>query len=628
MPTVTLSTLLGLAPNQLDFNGRALEAENVDLSGGGIKQINAPSFIEAGHSGEICFHKQKWFSGDENYISTDVNSVPALIYKNQGQWRIDVNELGEFDLWIDAPKDFEIATGELPIPDNPIVEPEGTGSIEAGDYEYFFSYAEKNSRGELVRESVKSSPSKVAVVNGAVKMTRASISGVDPSYSVRVYRRLEGETYARFVGEYSVQQANYIDTLALRDLGESVIPEVTEAITKKFQYTIAWVRSIAGWEHESVPSEPVGITLEGEGVRITMNETPPSGVSSWRIYRLSLTNTEVTTAFQLVEELDINVTTYLDKKDNVELGDALASSYRSDNGSLVTAGVPDEEFEGMAGPFNGFFVGWSGRDLYLSEPGNPAWWPGSYVTQANYDIKAVLQYGPNLAVVTTGGVQFGYGSEPDNFILAQTEHGSGGTSRTSTARNFYLGYDGIYRITDTGAELFSTGFPASYFEALDHSKCWMTIEKEKMFLFHETGALVFDIRSRQWSTLSEARHSFSAIWATGGEIYGLRDQTIVKLFGADPANIDYTGANTFADAEFKRVEAIRFNGTGTLTCQLYDEYDNLLSQGELKLDSQVRFDKTIYAPTWAEVESIKYKLSGKGEVRSIMFDLELANTRK
>ena len=47
MPTITKSRLQGIAPNRADFEGRALEAENVDLSGGGIKQIKAFYRIEA-----------------------------------------------------------------------------------------------------------------------------------------------------------------------------------------------------------------------------------------------------------------------------------------------------------------------------------------------------------------------------------------------------------------------------------------------------------------------------------------------------------------------------------------------------------------------------------------------------
>lgn len=628
MPTITLSSLPGIAPNRTDFDGRAIEAENVDLSGGGIKQINAPSFVETGHVGEICFHKQKWFSGDENYIDTDVNSVPALIYKNVNGWRININELGECDLWIDKPTQVVVESGELPIPDAPIVEASGTGQIATGNYEYFFSYAEVDSDGNVERESVKSSAVPVTVTGGGVQFTRGSISNVDSSLKLMIYRRLEGETYARFVEAVNLQQAIHQDFKATKDLGASVIPEVTEATTRQYQYVVSWVRYFGGWQHESIPSDPIGIVQDGEGVTIRLEEDFPSGVVGWRIYRISLTNTEATSAFQLVADLDTSFTEYHDVKENVELGEALGSTYRTDNGNLVTAGIPDEDFEGMAGPFNGFYVGWVGRDLYLSEPGNPAWWPGSYVTQANYNIKAVLQYGPNICVVTEGGVQFGYGSHPDNFVLSQSEHGAGGTSRTSTARNFYLGYDGIYRITDNGAELFTTGFSAEYFEALDHSKCWMVIEKEKMILFHENGGLVFDIRSTQWSTLSEARHSFESIWCTGGEIYALRENTIVQVFGAEKANIDYTGANTFGQADFKRVESLRFNGSGQVRCILLDEYGEVLSESDLDLDSGVRFDKTIYTPAWSEVESIQYKISGKGEIRSIMFDLEAANTRK
>jgi len=630
MPTITKSRLQGIAPNRTDFEGRALEAENVDLSGGGIKQIKAPSFVEAGHTGEICFHKQEWVSGDHNYISTDVDSIPALVFKTpEDQWKINVNNIGEYDLWIDKPSSFIIESDLAPVPNAPTLSDEGAGDIESGDYEYFFSHALiDNDTGDVIKESEKTAGVPITVTSGSVKILRGSTTGMNPLLKLLIYRRQVGESYVRLVDTISIQQAVEYDTKSNVDLGSPVAPEETIATKKDFRYVVVWVRYLAGWEHESIPSDPVAISQYGDGVKISLTEGFPAGVVGWRIYRLSLTNTESTTSFQLVADLDTSETEYEDTKENVELGEALGSNYRSDNGNLVTAGIPDEQFDGMAGPFNGFFVGWIGRDLYLSEPGNPAWWPGSYVTQANYDIKAVLQYGPNISIVTTGGVQFGYGTHPDSFVLSQSEHGAGGVSRTATARNFYLGYDGIYAITESGASLFTNDFDAEYFEAIDHENSWMVIENEKMILFHPEGGLVFDIRSSQWSTLSKERHTFNAVWETGGHVYGVRDNNIVKIFGDDPANIDYTGVDTFAEVDYKRIEAIRFSGSGQLTCSLYDEDNNFLISGYLDLDTGVRSDKTIYTPAWTEVESIRYKLSGKGEIRSIMFDLEAANTRK
>ena len=303
----------------------------------------------------------------------------------------------------------------------------------------------------------------------------------------------------------------------------------------------------------------------------------------------------------------------------------MQSSYRADSGALVTAGIPDAQFEGMAGPFNGFYVGWNGIDLYMSEPGNPSWWPGAYVVQANYKIVGISQVGGNIAVVTEGGVQFGYGVSPEAFALSQAVFGIGGMSRKAISRNVYLSHNGIYSISEAGVEELTLDFGKEYFDSLVITG--LIFELDKIILFHEQGALMLD--GGQWVTLAQRDHAFTAAYSESGNIYGLREGSILKLFGSDEdATMYYEGTVSFDESYTKRIEALRARGSGTVRVELMpiEDTNEILSAGELDLDSNYWPDKTIYAPSWLDTEALRYSVAGKATVRGIIFEVDKGST--
>jgi len=628
LPQTTLDQFRGIAPNRTAFSGRALTAENVDLSGGGIKPIKSSSFVESGHSGEIVYHNGAWISGDANYLSSDITGLPSLVYQKQGEWKIRVGDSAEEPLWLPKPADFTIEASTLPTPDAPTVSEQGSGSIPAGEYEYFTRFAAFDSSGNELRESLTSAPVAITVANGRVRAARPLTTGLPSLSKWRVYRREAEGTLARLVGEAGITEAFIFDDLAELQLGRSINP-ITDAILDiNYRYVIAWVRNIGGWVHESAPSDPVGFGQATNGVKLTLTSAPPTEVDAWRIYRIDL-GFEATTTFQLVAEVDAATLEYVDSKLNIDLGAALESSYIADNGGLVTAGVPDSQFDGMAGPFNGFYVGWIGKDLYLSEAGNPAWWPGAYIVQANYPISSVTQVGSNLAVVTVGGVQLGYGSTPEYFVLGQQTQGTGGVGSSNSDDGFFLAFNGIHRVTETGPGLITTDFGKDYFDAIDHLTSHLVQEKERLFLFHADGALVFDFVTSQWTTLSNDQYVFTSVFKTGGEVYGLRGNAIVKLFGSDDdATWIYKGAFDFGEAASKRVESMYFFGSGICNVDMStaEDVDTVDSSGEVDMSSGYEPDRIVSPPATISTEATIFRISGNSTIRSILLTLHKTNS--
>lgn len=654
MAQQTLSEFPGLAPNLTGLDSKALLAENVDFSGKGLKPVKAPEFVASGHTGEFAYYRDGWVSGRENYIVTSLDTIDAYISKDGNTWRVKVGDVEEAELFVQPPKDVEVKSAMLPQPG--VLEESVTSStgaaIPAGRYEYFTRFREVDENGDTVRESQFSAPLEIGVgklplltddngdpiageydyensTPGKVNIKRPDGKGQDFSILWVLYRRLKGETYVREVSAQRLDVPNYIDNLTTAELGRADRPEapVNQVLSEiEYKYLAVWVRDIGGWITESTPSEIFTAKQEEEGVRISLNEEFPTLATGWRLYRLSIGN-DPTTTFQLVADLDTETKTFLDTVDNVDAGRALASSYRSDNGSIVTAGIPDGAFTGMAGPFNGFYVGWIGADLYLSEPGNPSWWPGAYVVQANSDIVGVAEIGADLAVITDEGVQFSYGTTPDSFTLGQGVFGTGAPQRTAIDRNYYLGFDGIYQIGSGTVERITKEFTEHYFFPIHQAfKCYMVLENEQLIMSYGSEALRFDLRSNKWSSLNFNTPT-SSVYRTGGEIYAIRENAVIKLFASESnASMKYENAGiTFGQQDDKRVEALRFAGKGKLYVKTKDSLGTLLSEGEVNMDSDYRFDSYVYLPAWAEVEGLRMEITGTGEVRSIAVDVMAAN---
>jgi len=627
----TVSNYPGLAPNLLSLSDRAISAANVDLSGGGIRPTRPPSFVEAGHTGEIAYFNGTWRSGRSNYIPTDLAALPVLISQDNGQWLINVNDIAEAPLWIAQPTEFSLEASELPVPSGVGLGAIGAGNIEAGEYEYFVRFRDTLD-GEVIRESEASAPLTVTIPDdgSSVVVVRPFYSGLDTTrITWVVYRRVSGTNYAYEVAETNLALGTVIDTKLTNDLGASILPETTEGTKIEYQYVIVWVRDVGGWVQESVPSPIAPARQAAEGVKITLTQVAPAGVQSWRIYRIS-TGIDPTTTFQLVTELPVGTTEYIDVLDNIELTSVLASSYRTANGAIVTAGVPDAEFTGMAGPFNGFYVGWIGRDFYMSEPGNPSWWPGAFVVEANADIVGVTEVGNNLAVVTADGVQFGYGTTPESFTLAQARFGVGASHRTAINREYYLGYDGIYLIQENSVTRVTKSFGEDYFLDLEVDNPWLISENEQLLLSFDAGALRFDTRSSKWTTLSDA-YVRSAHKEREGEIYAVRNGSIVKLYGStneyDSMNYEVAGV-TFATAQLKNIESAHFYGSGELSVIMKDVDGTELVNTTVDMDSTYRPDSTVYLPAYADLLGLRMSISGTGVVRDVMFELAVSRTEK
>ncbi|RLC97763.1 MAG: hypothetical protein DRI46_12445, partial [Chloroflexi bacterium] len=131
-----------------------------------------------------------------------------------------------------------------------------------------------------------------------------------------------------------------------------------------------------------------------------------------RIYR-SISST-LGTALFFVAEVPLVDVSYIDSDPDNIVGL---------NSILISANFfpPPEDLEGILTHPNGFVVGFSGRDLYFSEPYRPHAYPPEYVVSTEHRIVGLGIFGDSIAVMTDGYPSVATGTHPATVSLADAE---------------------------------------------------------------------------------------------------------------------------------------------------------------------------------------------------------------
>ena len=210
----------------------------------------------------------------------------------------------------------------------------------------------------------------------------------------------------------------------LYDLGvpaPTTAPGVTPPASSTTDETRAYVYTFVNeWGEESAPSPPSDPAtgsatgtwqLSGMDIAFTGGLTP-NPLDKIRVYRTVTGLTSVD--YRFVAEIDPPAATYNDSEtpDDVSLNESLPSSGWD---------LPPSTLEGIVNMPNGIMVGFSGRDLYFSEPYRPHAWPTEYIVSVDAQIIGLGVYQSGVVVCTTANPYVATGSHPQSIILTRLD---------------------------------------------------------------------------------------------------------------------------------------------------------------------------------------------------------------
>lgn len=217
----------------------------------------------------------------------------------------------------------------------------------------------------------------------------------------------------------------------------TVVPPAGTNLTRAYLYTF-----VSGFGEEGPPCLPTTATgTNGTWALSAIDAAPPAGtynITTVRIYR-TVSGTSQTEYYH-VADIAIGTTTYSDIANDATV--ALNFTIPS-----ITWLPPPTDLKGIVAHPGGFLVGFSGRDLYLSEPYHPHAWPVQYIQTCQTEIVGVAIYNNAIIITTTSHPYIGSGMSPLSLTMQKLDSIDPCVSRRSMATTlagvFYASPQGI-----------------------------------------------------------------------------------------------------------------------------------------------------------------------------------------
>lgn len=259
--------------------------------------------------------------------------------------------------------------------------------------------------------------------------------------------RLSGQPQYNTRARINASSGSYLLGLPSPVNAPTVTPASGIDSTRSYVYTF-----VTSFGEEGPPSTPTIATgTAGSWTISGMDSAPPSpynggssAVSLLRIYRTVAGLT--TTAYYHVGDVSIGTTTYTD----TALDATVALNYTLPSLTWV---APPATLQGLTAHPGGFLVGFSGRDLYMSEPYHPHAWPLQYIQTMQTEIVGVAIYGDVIVVMTTSHPYFGEGMSPLGITMQKSDSIDPCVSRRSIATTL----NGVYYSSPQGIVLATGG---------------------------------------------------------------------------------------------------------------------------------------------------------------------------
>jgi hypothetical protein len=222
----------------------------------------------------------------------------------------------------------------------------------------------------------------------------------------------------------------------------------TGATTETRVYTYTLVNS---WSEESAPYA-AGATVDvltGQTVTVTL-PVPPSGnfnITKKRIYRSLQGSADA--SFLFVAEVSAATLSFNDTVLAYEgLGEEMPS---------LTWQPPPADLSGLIGLPGGVLAGFTGNDIYFSDPYHPFAFPVGYSQSVKYKIVGLGSIDTTVVVLTQGLPFFIQGSHPDSMVVIDADlHQACVSKRSILSMNgavFYASPDGLVALAPGGSRV-------------------------------------------------------------------------------------------------------------------------------------------------------------------------------
>lgn len=211
-------------------------------------------------------------------------------------------------------------------------------------------------------------------------------------------------------------------------------PGTGAPVTRAYVYTF-----VSAYGEEGQPSPPTVVsggspgTWNLTGIQSSVTNPTWYNLSKTRIYR------SINNAYFFVADIPFGTTSYADAAldSNVGLNFTLPSTNYN---------TPPATLQGIVAHPGGFLVGFSGRDVYMSQPYQPHAWPPQNIQTCQTEIVGLAIFNNCIIVMTTSHPYWGEGMDPSTVTLQKMDSVEPCVSRRSIATTI----DGVYYASPQG----------------------------------------------------------------------------------------------------------------------------------------------------------------------------------
>ena len=381
-------------------------------------------------------------------------------------------------------------------------------------------------------------------------------------------------------------------------------------------YTFTYVNSFG---EESTPYSETDMSpstedvFPGESVVVTL-PTAPSGnfnVTKKRIYRSAVGTAN--TSYFFVAEVAVAVTTYTDSLDGDDLNEELPS---------LTWVQPPSTLKGLVGMPNGVMAGFSGNDVYFSEPFRPFAWPTQYVQTVGYPVVGLGVIDTTVVVLTKGRPYFIQGSHPDSSVMVEADVNQACISKRSIVSMnnnvFFASPDGVVALSPGGSSIVTESlFDKETWQAQSPDDLVACMYESQYVGFFDTtsgnGGFVYDMKQKTWN--------FHNVYVTGAyndlkndSLYIIKSNELYKWDSG--SDLSYTWkSKKYTFPEPKSFSCYRVEAEGyPVTVKIYKDSSAVVNLSVT--DNSLRRLPPGLGTTW------EFQLEGNKEV----YNVQLAQT--
>lgn len=370
-------------------------------------------------------------------------------------------------------------------------------------------------------------------------------------------------------------------------------------------YVVTYV-SVLG--EEGAPGTPLRITAPTE-CEVTISNLPgaPQGnynIVSKRLYRMVVTGANQGSYF-FEAEIPISQSTFVSTQMSTALNEELTT---------LKYDPPPADLQGLVAMPNGILAGFSGYDIYFSEPYLPYAWPNDYRMTADYPIVGLGVFGATLVVLTKGVPYLVNGSHPDSMSMDKVALQQSCVSKKSIVS---VGNGVVYAAPD-GLAYVGAGTPALLTEAQFTKDEWKALPitsikgywyDGKYIAIHDAGGFIINsIEDKELVTFDSAGVTAGYVDLRTDELY-LCIANSIKRFNAG-ASLTYTWRGPKVTANMRPAPMC-----AKVEADAYPVTFKLFADGVLKHTQQVADSKTFRLPAGFRPRELEMELSGTAPIR-------------